>query len=74
MMELANEEHRFPSKDKLYQNFIAYLEKQKNKREGNSRCTWENTYKHLLRYCGNKVIFKDVDREWLEDFIADLHT
>ena len=34
MMELANEQHGFPTKEKLNQNFIAYLEKQLNKREG----------------------------------------
>jgi hypothetical protein len=74
MMELANEEHGFPNKDKLYQNFIEYFAKQMNKREGNSKCTWQNTYKHLLNWCRNDAIFKEVDREWLEDFIAYLHT
>lgn len=33
-MELANEQHRFPTKEKLNQNFIAYFEKQIDKREG----------------------------------------
>ena len=74
MMELANEEHGFPNKDKLYQNFIEYFLKQTNKREANSKSTWENTYKHLLKWCGKDVIFKEVDREWLEEFIAYLHT
>ncbi|MCK4919525.1 MAG: phage integrase SAM-like domain-containing protein [Bacteroidales bacterium] len=73
MMELANEEHGFPNKDKLYQNFIEYFLKQTNKREGNSIHTWQNTYKHLLKLCGKDVIFKEVDREWLEEFIAYRH-
>ena len=30
MMELVNEEHGFPNKDKLYQNFIEYFVKQMN--------------------------------------------
>lgn len=74
MMELANEAHGFPTKEKLNQNFIAYFEKQMNKREGNSRVAWHNTYTHLTRWCGPNVPFTDVDREWLEEFIDYLHT
>ncbi len=44
MMELANEEHGFPNKDKLYQNFIEYFLKQTNKREGNSIHTRNATH------------------------------
>jgi hypothetical protein len=74
MMELANEAHGFPTKEKLNQNFIAYFEKQKGKREGNSRIAWDNTYKHFLNWCGDFVPFSEVDREWLQDFINHLHT
>jgi hypothetical protein len=31
MMELANEEHGFPNKNRLYQNFIEYFAKQVKK-------------------------------------------
>ena len=51
MMELANEQHGFPTKEKLNQNFIAYFEKQMNKREGNSKVAWKNTYTHLQSFC-----------------------
>ena len=74
MMELANEAHGFPTKEKLNQNFIAYFEKQMNKREGNSRTAWNNTLTHLKRWCGENVPFTDVDREWLEEFIDYLHS
>jgi len=37
MMELANELHGFPTKEKLNQNFISYFDKQMNKREGNCK-------------------------------------
>ena len=73
MMELANEQHGFPTKEKLNQNFIAYFEKQMNKREWNSRTAWLNTYKHLIRWCGDSVPFSEIDREWLEEFIVYLH-
>ena len=74
MMELANEQHGFPTKEKLNQNFITYFEKQLNKREGNSRTAWLNTFIHLKRWCGERVPFTDVDREWLEEFIDYLHS
>jgi integrase len=74
MMELANESHGFPTKEKLNQNFIAYFKKQMNKREGNSKVAWQNTYTHLKRWCGDSVPFTEIDREWLEEFIDHLHT
>jgi len=45
-----------------------------DKREGNSKVAWRNTYTHLTRWCGSNVRFTDVDREWLEEFIDYLHT
>jgi hypothetical protein len=74
MMELANEAHGFPTKEKLNQNFIAYFEKQMNKREGNSKVAWHNTYTHLLSFCNGTALFTEIDREWLEEFIDFLHT
>ncbi|MEN8251445.1 MAG: site-specific integrase [Bacteroidota bacterium] len=74
MMELANEEHGFPTKEKLNQNFIAYFEKQMNKREGNSRTAWLNTFRHLNDFCKGTALFTEIDREWLEEFIDYLHT
>ena len=74
MMELANEAHGFPTKEKLNQNFIAYFEKQMNKREGNSKTAWKNTYTHLLSFCNGTALFTEIDREWLEEFIDYLHT
>ena len=64
----------FPTKEKLNQNFIAYFEKQMDKRDGNSKIAWQNTLKHLLNWCGDHVPFNEVDREWLPDFINHLHT
>ncbi len=74
MMELANEAHGFPTKEKLNQNFIAYFEKQMNKREGNSKTAWRNTLSHLNTWCGESVPFTEIDREWLEEFIEYLHS
>ena len=45
-----------------------------NKREGNSRTAWLNTYKHLKSFCNGTVIFSEIDREWLEEFIDYLHS
>ena len=55
MMKLAKEQHGFPTKEKLNQNFIAYFEKLLNKREGNSRTAWNITFIHLKRWCGDCV-------------------
>jgi len=74
MMELANEAHGFPTKEKLNQNFIAYFEKQMNKRGGNSKTAWLNTFKHLNDFCGGTALFTEIDREWLEEFIEYVHT
>jgi integrase len=74
MMELANEQHGFPTKEKMNQNFIAYFEKQMNKREGNSKTAWKNTYTHLQSFCNGTALFTEIDREWLEEFIDHLHT
>lgn len=74
MMELANEAHGFPTKEKLNQNFIAYFEKQLYKREGNSRTAWLNTFTHLKSFCNGTALFKEVDREWLEEFVDYLHS
>jgi len=74
IIELANEAHGFPTKEKLNQNFIVYFEKQMNKRKGNSKITWQNTHKHLLKWCGDTIPFSEIDREWLEDFINHLNT
>ena len=61
MMELANEQHGFPTKEKLNQNFIAYYEKQMNKREGNSKTSWLNTHKHLKDFCKGTALDKPTD-------------
>ena len=69
MMEWANKQHGFPTKEKLNQNFIAYFEKQMDKRDGNSKVAWRNTFTHLKRWCGDSVPFTEIDRKWLEEFI-----
>ncbi len=58
----------------LNQNFIAYFERHMNKREGNSKTAWLNTFKHLNDFCNGTALFTEIDREWLEEFIDYLHT
>ena len=55
LMELVSERHGFPSKEKQRQEFLAYFEKQTNKRKGNTKTAWINTLNHL-RYCFKKCV------------------
>jgi hypothetical protein len=70
MIELTNEEFGFPSKDKQKQNFVEYYEIQMNKRIGNSKSAWLNTYKFLLHYSKGNVPFANIDKQWLEGFVT----
>ncbi len=74
LLELANEEMGLPSKEKMERDFISYFREQADKRQGNSKTSWLNTYKHLIKFQPNGISFSNVDRKWLEQFIDHLLT
>ena len=51
LIDLTNEEFGFPSKEKLTRDFKSYFHDQMNKRDGNTRNSWRNTYRlHRLPF------------------------
>ena len=60
---------RLPSKEKTERDFIAYFKEQMEKREGNSKIAWLNTYKHLSKFQPRGIAFANIDRQWLGRFI-----
>ena len=69
LMELVSERHGFSSKDKQRQDFLTYFAKQTNKRQGNTVTAWSNTLIHLRAYSDDRVLFTDIDRDWLDGFV-----
>lgn len=68
LIELTNEQFGFPSKERLSIDFISYFKDEMNKKEGNTKTAWLNTYKHLTDYQKSPITFSNVDRQWLEGF------
>ncbi|NQU84485.1 MAG: phage integrase SAM-like domain-containing protein [Mariniphaga sp.] len=68
MLELTNEEHGFPSRQKLKQNFVEYFKLQMDKKEGNTIVPWKNTYIYLKKYTKGNIPFTNVNKKWLEGF------
>ena len=74
MMELANEQHGFPTKEKLNQIFIAYFVKLVSKSEGNWQTAGNLTLSLLITWHTPPGDDGLLDREWLEEFIDYLHS
>jgi integrase len=70
MLQIKNEEYGFRDTDKAKGSFLAYFERLTEKRrysEGNWG-NWDSVLKHLQKFAPNGVQFKDVDKNWLENF------
>ncbi len=68
--EYNNNKYGFQSKEQLNANFIEYFLYLGNKRKeskGNYG-NWDSVYKHLLKYAGSKVTFRDLDVDFVEGF------
>ena len=68
LIELTNQQFGFPSKERLSIDFITYFKDEMNKKEGNTKTAWLNTFKHLTDYQKSPIAFSNVDRQWLEGF------
>ncbi|MBV7270568.1 tyrosine-type recombinase/integrase [Winogradskyella luteola] len=73
-LEIQHEEHGFSHliKDNLDKNFITYFSEKTEKRYNESSfgnySNWDGTLKHLIKFRGDYVPFREVDSKWLEDF------
>lgn len=73
LLQIKNEEYGFRDTDKAKGSFIAYFERLTEKRrnsQGNwgNWGNWDSVLKHLKKFAKNGASFKDIDKNWLEDF------
>jgi len=75
-LELKNQEFGFSNNFKLDTNFIDYFKELTNERYESSGNygNWESTLKHLIRFKGNNITFKDVTIDYAEGFKKFLGT
>lgn len=67
--EHNHNKHGFVNDDKLNGNFIEFFymladEKKNENNEGN----WKSAYKHLVKYAGDKVTFRELSVDFVEGF------
>jgi len=72
-LEIQHEEHGFSNstQENLNKNFITYFSEKTDERYNQSTGNygnWDSVLKHLIKFRGEVVPFKDVDVKWLEDF------
>lgn len=67
-IELGNVKNNLPSLQLQKANFIEYFERLGNKKNENTKATWNNTLKHLIDFQGKKISFQEVTINWLEKF------
>jgi integrase len=73
-LEMQHDRHGFSNlvNDNLNNNFITYFsnktEKKYNESSFGNYSNWDGTLKHLIKFKGNFVPFREVDAKWLEDF------
>ncbi len=68
--EYNNNKYGFQSKEQLNANFLEYflyLAEKRKESKGNYG-NWDSVYKHLVKYTGNKVVFRDLDVDFVEGF------
>lgn len=69
-LEFQNEIYGFGNTQKLNANFIEYYEHLAELRRNseNNYGNWLSALKHLKRFAGDNVAFKDITVQWLENF------
>lgn len=70
LLQVKNEEYGFRDTDKAKGSFIAYFERltEKRKNSQGNWGNWDSVQKHLENFPKGNVQFKDIDKNWLEDF------
>ncbi len=69
-LEIQNGEYGFKSGFKQSTNFIDYFKAQTEKRLQNAGNygNWDSSLKHLIKYAGTQVTFKEIDKKFCEGF------
>lgn len=72
-LEIQHEEHGYSNtvKENLNKNFITYFSEKTDERFNQSTGNygnWDSVLKHLIKFCGDFIPFRDINVKWLEDF------
>jgi integrase len=69
-LEIKNGLYGFANDFKQNTNFIEYFKElmEKRKQSKGNYGNWDSTLKHLIRFAGNKVSFREVDQDFCERF------
>jgi len=69
-LEIKNGQYGFASSFKADTNFIQYFKEQAEKRlpSKGSYANWDSSLKHLIRFAGEKVTFREIDTGFCERF------
>ncbi len=70
-LQIKNGEFGFTSDFKTKGDFLEYFKYQLKKKEQykGSYGIWKATYKHLIKYTGDKLLFKEIDKTFIEGFV-----
>lgn len=70
LLQIKNEEYGFRDTDKAKGSFIAFFERLTEKRRDSlgNWGNWDSVLKHIKKFAPNGVSFKDIDKNWLENF------
>ncbi len=68
-IELGNTKNGLVSRQLQKANFIDYFKTIANKKDKNTKATWDNTLKHLIEFQGKKLSFENVTTNWAENFL-----
>lgn len=71
-IELGNTKNGLVSRQLQKANFIDYFEQLGNKKEINTKVTWDSTLKHLIEFQGKKISFENITVTWIEKFLTYL--
>lgn len=69
-LEIKNGEYGFRNEFKQQTNFIEYFREQTEKKlesEGNYG-SWDSSLKHIIKFAGKKISFREIDEEFCEGF------
>lgn len=70
LLEVKNEEFGFRDTQKAKGSFLAYFQQLMSKRKNSlgNWGNWNSTLKHLQKLAPQGVLFKEIDKQWLEEF------
>ncbi|PVW12165.1 tyrosine-type recombinase/integrase [Marixanthomonas spongiae] len=67
-IDLANQSNGIISRKLKKASFLDYFNELAEKKNPNTKSTWNNALKHIIEFHGPKLKFEDVTERWLEKF------